>query len=342
MSETVAVPQNGERKKVIFSGIQPTGTFTLGNYIGALKIWVKLQDNYNCVYSVVNLHAITVRQDPAQLKKNTLSAYALLLACGIDPEKSIVFIQSHVPAHAELAWVLDCHTQFGELSRMTQFKDKSARYADNINAGLFTYPSLMAADILLYQADLVPVGADQKQHLELTRNVANRFNNLYGNTFRIPEPYIPKAEQGARIMSLQDPTKKMSKSDPNPKAFISILDKPETIVKKFRSAVTDSETEVCYREGKDGINNLMGIYSVVTGKSMDEITREFAGKGYGDFKTAVGEAVAEELRPIQERYEQLMNQKDYLEQCYRLGAEKARSISARTLQKVYKKVGFLP
>ena len=342
MSETVAVPQNGERKKVIFSGIQPTGTFTLGNYIGALKNWVKLQDNYNCVYSVVNLHAITVRQDPAQLKKNTLSAYALLLACGIDPEKSIVFIQSHVPAHAELAWVLDCHTQFGELSRMTQFKDKSARYADNINAGLFTYPSLMAADILLYQTDLVPVGADQKQHLELTRDVANRFNNLYGNTFRIPEPYIPKAEQGARIMSLQDPTKKMSKSDPNPKAFISILDKPETIVKKFRSAVTDSETEVCYREGKDGINNLMGIYSVVTGKSMDEITREFAGKGYGDFKTAVGEAVAEELRPIQERYEQLMNQKDYLEQCYRLGAEKARSISARTLQKVYKKVGFLP
>lgn len=342
MSETVAVPQNGERKKVIFSGIQPTGTFTLGNYIGALKNWVKLQDNYNCVYSVVNLHAITVRQDPAQLKKNTLSAYALLLACGIDPEKSIVFIQSHVPAHAELAWVLDCHTQFGELSRMTQFKDKSARYADNINAGLFTYPSLMAADILLYQADLVPVGADQKQHLELTRDVANRFNNLYGNTFRIPEPYIPKAEQGARIMSLQDPTKKMSKSDPNPKAFISILDKPETIVKKFRSAVTDSETEVCYREGKDGINNLMGIYSVVTGKSMDEITREFAGKGYGDFKTAVGEAVAEELRPIQERYEQLMNEKDYLEQCYRLGAEKARSISARTLQKVYKKVGFLP
>lgn len=342
MSETVAVPQNGERKKVIFSGIQPTGTFTLGNYIGALKNWVKLQDNYNCVYSVVNLHAITVRQDPVQLKKNTLSAYALLLACGIDPEKSIVFIQSHVPAHAELAWVLDCHTQFGELSRMTQFKDKSARYADNINAGLFTYPSLMAADILLYQADLVPVGADQKQHLELTRDVANRFNNLYGNTFRIPEPYIPKAEQGARIMSLQDPTKKMSKSDPNPKAFISILDKPETIVKKFRSAVTDSETEVCYREGKDGINNLMGIYSVVTGKSMDEITREFAGKGYGDFKTAVGEAVAEELRPIQERYEQLMNQKDYLEQCYRLGAEKARSISARTLQKVYKKVGFLP
>ncbi len=342
MSETVAAPQNGERKKVIFSGIQPTGTFTLGNYIGALKNWVKLQDDYNCVYSVVNLHAITVRQDPAQLKKNTLSAYALLLACGIDPEKSIVFIQSHVPAHAELAWVLDCHTQFGELSRMTQFKDKSARYADNINAGLFTYPSLMAADILLYQTDLVPVGADQKQHLELTRDVANRFNNLYGNTFRIPEPYIPKAEQGARIMSLQDPTKKMSKSDPNPKAFISILDKPETIVKKFRSAVTDSETEVCYREGKDGINNLMGIYSVVTGKSMDEITREFAGKGYGDFKTAVGEAVAEELRPIQERYEQLMNQKDYLEQCYRLGAEKARSISARTLQKVYKKVGFLP
>lgn len=341
MSEVNQAAPQAERRKVIFSGIQPTGFITLGNYIGAVRNWVKLQEDYDCIYSIVNLHAITVRQDPVQLRKNTLDAYALILACGIDPERSITFIQSQVKTHAELAWVLDCHTQFGELSRMTQFKDKSTRYADNINAGLFTYPSLMAADILLYQADLVPVGADQKQHLELSRDVAQRFNGLYGPTFTIPDGYIPKASEGARIMSLQDPTKKMSKSDPNPKAVVAVLDKPEAILKKFRSAVTDSEAEVAFREGKDGINNLMGIYSVITGKSMEAISDEFAGRGYGDFKTAVGEAVVEELRPIRERFDALRQDKAYLEDCYRKGAERALAISQRTLDKVYKKVGFL-
>lgn len=329
------------RKKRVFSGIQPTGGFTLGNYIGAVRNWGKLQDEYDCIYSIVNMHAITVRQDPAELKKHTLEAYALTMACGIDPEKSIFFIQSHNPHHAELAWALNCSTQFGELSRMTQFKDKSARYADNINAGLFTYPVLMAADILLYQADAVPVGQDQKQHLELTRDVATRFNHAYGNTFVIPEGIIPDATRGARVMSLQDPTRKMSKSDPNPKGCIYVLDKPETIIKKFRSAVTDSEAQVVYREGKDGINNLMGIYGVFTGKTMEQIETEFAGKGYGDFKTAVGETVAEELRPIRERYDELIQDKAYLEKCYREGAEKANRISTRTLEKVYKKIGFL-
>ena len=337
MNETTA-PQ--ERKPIIFSAIQPTGIMTLGNYLGAIKNWADLQDQYDCIYSVANLHAITVRQDPAKLKKATLEIYALVMACGIDPQKSLFFVQSHVPAHAELAWVLNCHTQFGELNRMTQFKDKSARYADNINAGLFTYPCLMAADILLYQADLVPVGADQKQHLEITRDIAGRFNGLYGETFRLPEPYIPKT--GARIMSLQDPTKKMSKSDANPKAFISLLDPPETILKKFRSAVTDSEAQVAYREGKDGINNLMGIYSVVTGKSYEAIEEEFQGKGYGEFKTAVGEAVAEHLRPIRERYARLMNDKAYLESCCREGAQRASYLAGKTLSKVYKRVGFLP
>jgi tryptophanyl-tRNA synthetase len=338
---TAAPEEKPARKKVILSAIQPTGTFTLGNYIGALKNWVTLQDDYHCLYSIANLHAITVRQDPAELKKNTLSAYALMLACGVDPEKSVTFIQSQNPAHAQLAWVLNCYTQFGELSRMTQFKDKSARYADNINAGLFTYPTLMAADILIYQADMVPVGADQKQHLELTRDIATRFNSLYGNTFRIPEPYIPPMSAGARIMSLQDPTKKMSKSDPNPKSYITLLDPPDTIIKKFRSAVTDSEASVHAAPGKEGIVNLMGIYSAVTGKSFEEIEAEFAGKGYGDFKTAVGEAVAATLSPIQERYQQYMADKAYLEQCYTKGNEIATSLAMRTLDKVYKKVGFL-
>lgn len=330
--------ENTPRKQIIFSGIQPTGTFTLGNYLGALQNWVKLQDEYNCCYSVVNQHAITVRQEAKTLRENTISAYALLLACGVDPEKSIVFIQSHVPAHAELAWVLNCYTQFGELSRMTQFKDKSQRHPDNINAGLFAYPALMAADILLYQANLVPVGIDQKQHLELTRNVAQRFNGLYGQTFTLPEGYIPKTS--AKIMSLQDPTKKMSKSDDNAKSYVLILDKPETILKKFRSAVTDSEAVVAYREGKDGVNNLMSIYSAVTGKEYDAIENEFAGKGYGDFKTAVGEAVAESLRPIREQYDRLMGDRAYLEECWKKGAEKAERIAARTLEKVYKKIGF--
>lgn len=328
-----------ERKKVILSGIQPTGIFTLGNYLGAVKTWGQMQDDYHCCYMIADLHALTVRQEPAKLRKQVLECYALLLACGVDPQKSIVFIQSQVPAHAELGWVLSCNTQFGELSRMTQFKDKSAKHPENINAGLFTYPSLMAADILVYQADMVPVGEDQKQHLELTRDVAGRFNNVYGNTFRIPEPYIGK--QGARIMSLADPTRKMSKSDENQNATVSILDKPEQIVKKFKRAVTDSDMEVCYKEGKDGINNLMSIYSVVTGKTMDEITAEFSGKGYGDFKTAVGEAVAEELRPVREEFDRLMADKAYLEQCYKEGAEKASRIASRTMEKVERKVGLI-
>ena len=269
------------RKKRVLSMIQPTGMFTLGNYLGALKNFVALQDDYECVYALADLHAITVRQEPAAFSKNTLSAYAMMLALGIDPEKSIFFIQSQVPQHAQLAWVLNCYTQFGELSRMTQFKDKSAKHADNINAGLFTYPCLMAADILLYNADYVPIGADQKQHLELARNVAERFNGLYSPTFVVPEGLIPKT--GARIMSLQDPTKKMSKSDENTAGFITMLDTPDQIMKKFKRAVTDSEACVRYAEGKDGINNLMGIYSCITGKSYEEIEKEFEGRGFGDF-----------------------------------------------------------
>lgn len=329
-----------EPKKVIFSAIQPSGTITLGNYLGALKNWISLQDEYDCIYALADLHTITVRQDPAAFRRHTLEAYALLLACGIDPKKSPFFIQSHVPTHAQLAWVLDCYTQFGELQRMTQFKDKSAKHPDNINAGLFTYPPLMAADILLYQADLVPVGVDQKQHLELTRNIADRFNGIYGQTFKLPDGYIPKS--GAKIMSLQDPTKKMSKSDENVNASIAVLDKPEDIMRKFKRAVTDSEACVRYAEGKDGVNNLMGIYSCVTGRTNEQIEAEFAGKGYGDFKAAVGEAVVEHLRPIQERYADYIKNKDYLEQCWGEGAQKAYSISIRTLRKVMKKIGFVP
>lgn len=338
MDTTVSTP-TPERKKIIFSGIQPTGVMTLGNYLGAVRNWGPLQEDYHCAYSIVNMHAITVRQDPKVLRENTLRAYALLLACGIDPKKSIVFIQSHVKTHAELAWVLNCYTQFGELSRMTQFKDKSAKHADNINAGLFTYPSLMAADILLYQTDLVPVGVDQKQHIELARNIAERFNGLYGKTFRVPEPYIPKVS--AKIMSLTDPTKKMSKSDENPNSYVAILDDESTIIKKFKRAVTDSEAVVAYREGKDGINNLMAIYSSVTGKSFQEIESEFDGRGYGDFKTAVGTVVADHLRPVREEFARLMNDKAYLEDCYRSGAAQALQLSQRTLDKVYKKVGFV-
>ena len=331
--------QTAERKKVIFSAIQPSGTITLGNYLGALKNWVALQDDFDCIFALADLHTITVRQEPAKFRRNILEAYALLLACGIDVNKSLFFMQSHVHTHAELAWILNCYTQFGELSRMTQFKDKSAKHADNITAGLFTYPALMAADILLYQADLVPVGADQKQHLELTRNIAERFNGLYSPTFVVPDAYIPK--NGARIMSLQDPTKKMSKSDENANGCIALLDKPEDIMRKFKRAVTDSDACVRYAEGKDGVNNLMGIYSAVTGRSFDEIEREFEGKGYGDFKTAVGEAVVEHLRPIQERYADYSKNKDYLEQCYRASAEKALAISLRTLRKVMKKIGYI-
>lgn len=327
------------KKKIIFSGIQPTGVPTLGNYIGALKNWNALQNEFNCVYSIVNLHAITVRQNPAELKRQTLESYALLLACGIDPQKSIVFIQSHVRAHAELAWALSCFTQFGELSRMTQFKDKSVKHADNINAGLFTYPVLMAADILLYQTELVPIGADQKQHLELARDIAARFNGVYGNVFKIPEAYIPTT--GARVMSLSDPTRKMSKSDENVNGYISILDKPETIVKKFKRAVTDSDSQIRYAEGKDGINNLMTIYSAMTGADYAAIEAEFDGKGYGYFKEQVGNAAAACLSPIREKYETLLNDKAYLEKCYTEGAQKAEHFADRTLQKVYKKLGFI-
>lgn len=329
-----------EEKKVIFSGIQPSGELTLGSYFGAIKNWVKLSEEYECYYCIVDMHAITVRQDPTELRKRTLEQLAQYIACGLDPEKNTIFIQSHVSAHAELAWVLNCYAMFGELSRMTQFKDKSSRNADNINAGLFTYPVLMAADILLYQADLVPVGADQKQHLELTRNIAERFNGIYSPTFTVPEPYIPK--QGARIMSLQDPTKKMSKSDENANSYVAVLDKPDDIMRKFKRAVTDSEACVRYAEGKDGINNLMGIYSCVTGLSYEQIEKDFEGKGYGDFKTAVGEAVVEHLRPIQERFADYSKNKDYLEKCYTESAQKALAISSRTLNKVMKKIGFLP
>ncbi|WP_195983809.1 tryptophan--tRNA ligase [Clostridium sp. D33t1_170424_F3] len=331
--------QSTERKKVIFSAIQPSGTITLGNYLGALKNWTAMQDEFNCIFALADLHTITVRQEPAKFRHNILEAYALLLACGVDLDKSIFFMQSHVHTHAELAWILNCYTQFGELSRMTQFKDKSAKHADNINAGLFTYPALMAADILLYQADLVPVGADQKQHLELTRNIAERFNGLYSPTFVVPDPYIPK--NGARVMSLQDPSRKMSKSDENANSYVALLDQPEDILRKFKRAVTDSEASVHYAEGKDGVNNLMGIYSSITGRTFEQIEQEFAGKGYGDFKTAVGEAVVEHLRPIQERYADYIKNKDYLQQCYRDSAEKALAISIRTLRKVMKKIGYV-
>ncbi len=327
------------KKKRIFSGIQPTNVPHLGNYLGALQNWVKLQDEYDCAYSIVDLHSITVRQDPAKLRRQTAESYALLLAMGIDPEKSIVFVQGHNPAHAQLSWILSCYTQFGELSRMTQFKDKSQKHPENINAGLFTYPVLMAADILLYQADCVPVGIDQKQHLELTRNIADRFNNLYGETFTVPEPYIVKSV--AKIASLADPEKKMSKSDENPNATIFILDDRDTIMRKFKRAVTDSGCEVRRGEGKEGVENLMSIYAAVTEKSFEDIEREFEGKGYGDFKAAVGEAVADSLAPMQERYKQIIADKSYLEKCMKEGAEKAFKASRKTLQKVSKKVGFI-
>lgn len=328
-----------EKKKVALSLIQPSGTITLGNYLGAIRNWVKMQDEFNCIFALADLHTITVRQEPAKMRKNIIDAYASILACGIDVEKTLFFIQSHVHTHAELAWILNCYTQFGELSRMTQFKDKSAKHADNINAGLFTYPSLMAADILLYQADCVPVGADQMQHLELARDIANRFNGLYPNVFKVPEAYIPKT--GARVMSLQDPTKKMSKSDENVNGCVHLLDPPEVIMKKFKRAVTDSEACVRYGEGKDGINNLMDIYGAVTGLTREQIEHDFDGKGYGDFKTAVGEAVVEALRPVKEEYEKLIADKAYLESCYRKADEIALRISSRTLAKAKKKIGFI-
>lgn len=327
------------RKKRVYSGIQPSGMLTLGNYLGALKNWKNMQEEYDCIYGVMDLHAITVRQEPVKFRQQIYSTCALLLAIGLDPEKSILMLQSWVPAHAELAWILDCYTQFGELSRMTQFKDKSQKHADNVNAGLFTYPSLMAADILLYQADLVPVGADQKQHLEITRDIAVRMNNLYGGLFTVPDPYIAPA--GARVMSLQEPSKKMSKSDENPNAWVAILDKPDDIIRKFKRAVTDSDTRVYAAEGKDGVNNLIGIYSAVTGRTAEQIENEFQGKGYGDFKKAVGEAVVETLRPIREEYDRLIADKGYLMQVYKEGSERAARLAGRTLSKVRKKIGFV-
>ena len=327
-----------EKKSVVLSCIQPTAVPTLGNYLGALKNWKYMSEDYDCYYAVADLHAITVRQEPAKLRKQTMEMYALLIALGLEPEKNVVFVQSHVPEHSQLSWILNCYTQFGEASRMTQFKDKSQKHADNINVGLFDYPVLMAADILLYQADYVPIGADQKQHLELARNIADRFNQVYSPTFVVPEPFFGKV--GAKVMSLQDPTKKMSKSDPNPKASIGMLDTPDMIVKKFKSAVTDSEAKVYYGDGKDGINNLMTIYSACTGLDYAAIEKEFDGKGYGDFKAAVAESVVESLRPIQDEFNHLINDKAYLEQCAKLGSERASCTARKTLRKVMKKVGF--
>lgn len=326
-------------KKVILSAIKPTGTLNLGGYLGAMKSWVELQDEYNCLYCIADLHALTIKIDPAVLRKNSLDLFALYIACGIDPEKSILFYQSHVSQHAELGWILDCYTMFGELSRMTQFKDKAAKNADNVNAGLFTYPSLMAADILLYQADLVPVGEDQRQHLEICRDIATRFNGRYSETFKLPEAFTPKV--GARVKSLSNPANKMSKSESDANGTVELLDPRDVVIRKFKKAVTDSEAVVRYADGKDGINNLMNIYSAITGKTFAEIEREFDGKGYGDFKLAVGETVADLLAPIQERFNTIRSDKAEMERIYRDGAEKARYIANKTLRKVYKKVGLI-
>lgn len=327
-----------EQKKSVFSGIQPSGVLTLGNYIGALRNWAKLQVDFNAFYCVVDMHSITVRQDPEALRRRSIETMALLVACGVKPETSTMFIQSHVPAHAQLSWVLSCNTYMGELSRMTQFKDKSARHADNINAGLFTYPVLMAADILLYQADLVPVGADQKQHIEITRDVAIRFNNAYGKTFTIPEPYIP--EVGARVMSLQEPEKKMSKSDDNPNAYIALLDSPDVIMKKMKRAVTDSENCIAYDEKRPGVANLLSIYSTCAGESIQDAVARFEGKGYGALKTAVAEAVISLLEPVQKEFYRVLEEKDYLNETIRYGAQKAAEAANKTLKDVYDKVGF--
>ena len=326
-------------KKRVLSLIQPSGLLTLGNYLGALKNWPLLQEEYDCFYAVADLHAITVRQEPAKLRSQIYSTYAILLAIGIDPEKSTLFIQSHVPEHTALSWLLSCYTQFGEMSRMTQFKDKSLKHPDNVNVGLFSYPVLMAADILLYQSDLVPVGADQKQHLEIARDIAVRFNNIYGDVFTVPDGYIPKS--AARIRSLQDPSKKMSKSDDNVNAWIAILDDRDAVIRKFKRAVTDSESVVRMSEDKPGISNLISIYSAVTGKTAEEVEREFEGKGYGDFKLAVGETVADALAPIKQRHDEIIKDKKELERLYRNGAERAEYIARRTYLKAMKKIGFV-
>ena len=327
-------------KKVILSGIQATGDLHLGHYIGVLKRFVEMQEEYDCYYMIANLHALTVRRNPKELKENAYKLLASYIAAGLDPEKSTIFLQSQVHEHAELGWVLDCYTYMGELSRMTQFKDKSAKHADNINAGLFTYPSLMAGDILLYQADLVPTGEDQKQHVELTRDLAERFNKLYGDTFKIPEPYIEKV--GARIMGLQDPTSKMSKSSTIPNDTILLIDTPEEITKKIKKAVTDSEGVVRFDEkNKPGISNLMEIYGIITKKTMPEIEKEFEGRNYGVFKNAVAEAIIKELEPFRNRYNELMSNPELIEEIYNKGAEKAAKVASKTLKNVYDKIGII-
>ena len=327
-------------KKVILSGIQSTGKLTLGNYLGAIDNWVHMQEQYDCYYMIANLHTLTVRNNPEELKNNTLKILATYIAAGLDPEKNTLFIQSHIKEHSELAWILNCYTYMGELSRMTQFKDKSAKHADNINAGLFTYPVLMASDILLYQADLVPVGEDQRQHLEITRDIAQRFNKIYGDTFVIPEAYVRKTS--SKIMGLQDPTSKMSKSSTNPNDVVFIEDEPEVILKKFKKAVTDSENKVKFDpSNKPGVSNLMQIYASITGKSMEDIEKEFENRGYGDFKITVANSVIDKLKPIQEKYKQILEDEQYLEKIYTQGAENARKLASKTIQDVKNKIGIL-
>ena len=329
---------NAERQ-VLFSGMQPTGIITIGNYIGALRNWVTLQNDYDCLFCIVDQHAITVPQQPSELRKKSLELLAFYLALGLDPERSVIFLQSHVPAHAELTWVLNCTSYVGELSRMTQFKDKSKKHADNINMGLMDYPVLMAADILLYRSALVPVGADQKQHLELTRDIAERFNAKYGETFVVPRPYI--AKHGSKIMSLADPAQKMSKSDENENGYISMADTPDAVRRKFRRAVTDSEGSVRFAPSeKPGVSNLLTIYSAFSGKSIEAAEQEFSGKGYGEFKPAVAEAVIARLSEIQAEQKRLLADREYLSSVLRSGAERAAALAAKTLRKVYKKVGF--
>ena len=327
-----------DEKKILFSGMQATGNLTLGNYLGALKNWVSLNEDYECFYCVVDEHSITVRQNPAELRQRARALLTLYIAAGLDPEKNCIYYQSHVSGHAELAWILNCYTYMGELQRMTQFKDKSAKHADNINAGLFTYPVLMAADILLFQADVVPVGIDQMQHLELTRDIAQRFNGIYGDVFKIPEAYLGKV--GAKIMSLQDPTKKMSKSDENLNASIYLMDDPDTIIRKFKRAVTDSDNEIRYAAEKPGISNLIDIYRATTGKSVEDVEKEFAGKGYGDFKLAVGESVVDVLKPLQDRVAELSKDKAYIDSIIKNNGERANYVATKTLRKVQKKIGF--
>ncbi|MDY4559542.1 MAG: tryptophan--tRNA ligase [Eubacteriales bacterium] len=328
-----------KEQKVLLSGIQPTGIMTIGNYIGAVKNWLKLQDDCLSVYFIADLHALTVKQDPTEFRQRATSFFAQYLAFGLDPEKSILYFQSHVPEHTQLSWALNCFTYIGEAQRMTQFKDKCAKHQDNINMGLMDYPVLMAADILLYQTDLVPVGIDQKQHLELTRDIAMRFNNRFGDVFTVPDGYIPK--QGAKIMSLQDPLSKMSKSDPDVNAAVSVIEDADSIMRKFKRAVTDSGNEIVFREDKPGISNLLSIYSEMTGKTIKEAELEFEGKGYGDFKKAVGESVVEKLRPVKEEYDHIIKDKAYILETAKKGAEKARYIASRTIKKVYKKLGLV-